>query len=57
MRVTPIRGAGAALLWCPQCRLMCRPPALRRRNRCPRCQHPRLLRLASLRGDIRRAQP
>jgi predicted RNA-binding Zn-ribbon protein involved in translation (DUF1610 family) len=52
MRITPLRGAGAALLKCTACRLKCRPTATAPDGSCPNCGHARLLRVDVLRGRI-----
>ncbi|WP_411142795.1 hypothetical protein [Streptomyces sp. x-80] len=58
MRITPLRGTGAALLKCPDptCGLTCRPTALAAQGRCPGCGHDRLIRLDFTRGG-RRSTP
>ncbi len=52
MRITPLRGAGAVLLKCPDpaCGLTCRPTALAAQGRCPACGHDRMIRLDLARG-------
>jgi hypothetical protein len=52
VRITPLRGPGAALLKCPACRLKCRPAAIGPDGACPGCGHERLLRVDALRGRI-----
>jgi DNA-directed RNA polymerase subunit RPC12/RpoP len=52
VRITPLRGPGAALLKCPACRLKCRPTAIGPDGACPSCGHERLLRVDVLRGRI-----
>jgi DNA-directed RNA polymerase subunit RPC12/RpoP len=60
IRVTPLRGAGAAPLKCLACRLKVRSTATGPNLSCPNCGHARLLRVDVLRSRIspaRRLRP